>query len=92
VGPAICGRCYEVGADVAAAAVEAVPTAASRTPHGTPALDLPRAVLEQLAAAGVTRVSHDARCTAEDPGLYSYRRDGRTGRQAGLVARIPDAP
>jgi len=27
----------------------------------------------------------DPRCTAEDPQLYSYRRDGVTGRQAGLI-------
>jgi len=31
---------------------------------------------------GVTR---DPRCTAETAGLYSYRRDGRTGRFAGFV-------
>jgi copper oxidase (laccase) domain-containing protein len=35
--------------------------------------------------AGVRAVSRDPRCTAETPELYSYRRDGRTGRFAGLV-------
>jgi copper oxidase (laccase) domain-containing protein len=27
-------------------------------------------------------------CTVEDPGLFSYRRDGVTGRQGILVARM----
>jgi copper oxidase (laccase) domain-containing protein len=30
-------------------------------------------------------VASDPRCTAETPSLYSYRRDGRTGRLAGLI-------
>ena len=30
-------------------------------------------------------VVHDPRCTVEDPPLFSHRRDGVTGRQAGLV-------
>jgi copper oxidase (laccase) domain-containing protein len=30
-------------------------------------------------------------CTAEDSGLYSHRRDGRTGRQGGAVAILAAA-
>ena len=30
-------------------------------------------------------------CTAEDPGFYSHRRDGRTGRQGGAVALVAAA-
>jgi copper oxidase (laccase) domain-containing protein len=30
-------------------------------------------------------VADDRRCTAETPDLYSFRRDGRTGRFAGLI-------
>jgi hypothetical protein len=33
----------------------------------------------------VRTVTHDRRCTAESPELFSYRRDGRTGRLAGFV-------
>ena len=40
---------------------------------------------EILGRAGVTEVVHDPRCTVEDPQLFSHRRDGVTGRQAGLV-------
>jgi len=87
LGPAICGRCYEVGDDVATQTTALAPEAASSTSWGTTALDLPAAVLAQLAAAGVARVHADPRCTYEDPLLYSYRRDGLTGRQASVVVR-----
>jgi hypothetical protein len=63
------------------------PAAQARTSWGTTALDLPAAVQAELARAGVTDVHADPRCTAEDPSLFSYRRDGRTGRQASLVVR-----
>jgi copper oxidase (laccase) domain-containing protein len=60
----------------------------SRT--GTPALDLPAAVVGQLRSAGVTSVDVDASCPAETPSLYSYRRDGdRTGRFAAIVWAEP---
>ncbi len=87
VGPAICGRCYEVGDDVAAQTVAVAPAARATTSWGTTALDLPAAVLAELAEAGVTDVQADPRCTVEDPLLYSYRRDGLTGRQASVVVR-----
>lgn len=87
LGPAICGRCYEVGDDVAAATVAVAPTAASTTSWGTTALDLPRAVADELSAAGVVEVRRSARCTYEDPALFSYRRDGRTGRQGSVIVR-----
>jgi hypothetical protein len=44
-------------------------------------------VLAELSSAGVTDVTRDERCTAENPTLFSYRRDGRTGRQASLIVR-----
>lgn len=87
VGPAICGRCYEVGDDVASQTVAKAPQARSTTSWGTTALDLPAAVLADLDAAGVRQVHADPRCTHEDPLLYSYRRDGVTGRQASVVVR-----
>jgi YfiH family protein len=87
VGPAICGRCYEVGEDVASQTVAKAPQARSTTSWGTTALDLPAAVLAELDAAGIREVRTDPRCTREDPLLYSYRRDGVTGRQASVVVR-----
>lgn len=85
IGPAICGRCYEVSAQVRDKVAAAVPETACRTRRGRPGLDLRAGITAQLARAGITQVADDPRCTAETPDLYSYRRDGRTGRFAGLV-------
>lgn len=85
VGPAACGRCYEVPAEMRDEVAAVVPAARATTAKGTPGLDIRAGVVEQLAAAGVTAVQVDPRCTIEDRGLFSYRRDGRTGRFAGYV-------
>ncbi|HET8599686.1 MAG TPA: polyphenol oxidase family protein [Segeticoccus sp.] len=85
IGPHICGACYEVPAAMQAEVAAVVPETASTTSWGTPALDLGAGVRAQLVAAGAT-VRDVSRCTREDAGLYSYRRDGeRAGRLAGLV-------
>lgn len=92
LGPAICGGCYEVGDDVAAQTVAIAPAAATRTSWGTTGLDLAAAVCDELAYAQVPTVHVDPRCTREDPLLFSYRRDGRTGRQASVVVRTAEQP
>ena len=73
------------GVAVTVAAV--VPTARSTTRAGTPGLDLRAGVVAQLLAAGVVTVEVDPWCTVESPDLYSHRRDGVTGRFAGVVVR-----
>ena len=85
IGPAICGGCYEVPAQMRDEVAALVPGSACRTRRGTPAIDLRAGLHEQLASAGITRITHDGRCTAETDDLYSYRRDGTTGRFAGLI-------
>jgi polyphenol oxidase len=90
VGPSICGRCYEVPAQLRDDVAAVVPGTAATTSWGTPALDLPAGVLGRLAEAGVPHVHHLAVCTREDDRFYSYRRAGpahgnRTGRFAGVV-------
>jgi YfiH family protein len=85
VGPMACGRCYEVPADMREAAAATLPETYSTTRTGGPALDLRAGIVAQLRQAGVKEIHHDARCTIEDPDLYSYRREHRTGRQAGYV-------
>ncbi|WP_299279948.1 polyphenol oxidase family protein [uncultured Georgenia sp.] len=85
LGPSICGRCYEVPAALREEVAAVVPEARSTTSWATPALDVPAGVMAQLAAAGVRRVTPPAACTREDERFYSYRRDGRTGRFAGVV-------
>jgi polyphenol oxidase len=85
LGPAICGGCYEVPAAVQAEVGRVVPDAVVRTRRGTAGLDLRAGLSAKLRGLGVTEVVHDPRCTAEDPRLFSYRRDRTTGRQAGLI-------
>jgi YfiH family protein len=84
VGPSICGQCYEVSQDVFDDVTRSFPLAASKTRDGGLALNLSRALIDQLERIGVTVVD-EGRCTFEDSKLYSYRRDGVTGRQVGVV-------
>jgi YfiH family protein len=85
IGPAICGGCYEVSAEVRDRVAAAVPETARSTRRGRPGLDIRAGIAAQLSRAGIRQVDHDPRCTAETPELYSFRRDGRTGRFAGLI-------
>ena len=85
IGPAICGSCYEVSADVHQEVISEFPLADSRTRTGSLALDLPRALAGVLESSGVSINPVPSRCTLEESDLFSYRRDGVTGRQAGLV-------
>lgn len=85
VGPAVCGPCYEVPAGLADEVAAAVPATRATSRAGTPALDLRAGVGAQLVAAGVRTVEVDPWCTVESPDLYSHRRDGVTGRFAGVV-------
>lgn len=85
LGPAICGDCYEVPAAMAADVEEHVPGSACKTRKGTPGLDLRAGLWRQLADLGVGKIGVDPRCTNEDKTLFSFRRDGTTGRIAGIT-------
>jgi YfiH family protein len=85
LGPAVCGLDYEVPAAMQAEVARVAHASAVRTRQGTPGLDLRAGIAEVLRGAGVRQVVHDPRCTVEDPRLFSHRRDGVTGRQAGVV-------
>lgn len=85
LGPGICGRCYEVPASMAGEVEKAAPGSRCATRQGTTGVDLTAGALGQLARLGVaaTALGH---CTLEQPDrFFSYRRDGRTGRHAGVV-------
>jgi copper oxidase (laccase) domain-containing protein len=63
------------------------PEAITTAPDGQPALDLRAGLAARLGELGATSTLIGG-CTAEDPGLYSHRRDGLTGRQGGAVAIV----
>lgn len=88
VGPSICGRCYEVPAPMRDEAGARSPVSSTVSWTGTPAVDVAAGVVDQLVAAGVA-VTWVPGCAREDPDLYSYRRDGTTGRYAGVVRLLP---
>jgi YfiH family protein len=85
IGPSICGSCYEVSQEIHDEVVTVHPVAASRTPRGTPALDLPAALRAVLESQSISIID-ESHCTLENDDLYSYRRDGVTGRQAGIIS------
>lgn len=85
LGPAICGDCYEVPAAMAADVEKHVPGSACKTRKGTPGIDLRAGLWRQMADLGVGKIGVDPRCTNEDKTLFSYRRDGTTGRIAGIT-------
>lgn len=85
LGPSICADCYQVDAQRAEEVRMVVPEAVVVTSSGV-GVDVRAGVQKQLHDHQVES-SADPRCSAEDPGLYSYRRDGVTGRQAIVVAR-----
>jgi polyphenol oxidase len=85
IGPSICGRCYEVPEEMREEVAAVTAEAWAETSWGTPSLDLRAAVRAQLREVGIGEVTENGRCTFEDPDLYSHRRDGATGRIAGVV-------
>ncbi len=90
IGPAVGPDHYEVGPEV----VEAVSAEAGRAcvvedgPR-KPRLDLPATVERMLRQLGVAHLQRSNLCTACEPGrFYSYRGEGRTGRQALIAALL----
>ena len=88
LGPAICGRCYEVRDDVRELAGGG-PTFRPGG-EGTWRFDLPEHVARRFAALGVREVARSGLCTRCDDRFFSYRRDGVTGRSAALAWLEPE--
>ncbi|MGI5505560.1 peptidoglycan editing factor PgeF [Lentzea sp. CA-135723] len=85
LGPAVCGECYEVPAEMQRDVEKHLPGSASKSRKGTPALDLRAGLWNQLASAGVGKIGVDPRCTFEEKDLFSHRRQAPTGRLASVV-------
>jgi len=87
VGPSVCGRCYEVPLAMREDAASVTPEARAVSWTGTPAIDVASGVVAQLRSAGVDELTWVPGCSREDDSLFSYRRDGTTGRYAGVIVR-----
>jgi YfiH family protein len=81
-GPAICGRCYEVSADVA--------TRLTGRPVAQPTLvDLRAIIATHARARGVREISISSLCTRCDNDRFYSHRAGDAGRQLGVVLLDP---
>ncbi|KRE41025.1 peptidoglycan editing factor PgeF [Knoellia sp. Soil729] len=87
VGPSVCGRCYEVPLDMREDAAEVSPESRTVTWTGKPAIDVAAGVVAQLRSNGVDEITWVPGCAREDESLFSHRRDGTTGRFAGVIMR-----
>lgn len=87
LGPAATGRHYELPDELADEVEAALPGSLTQTVAGTAGVDLRAGIRVQLAGLGVSRVDADPRCTIAEESLFSYRRQGRTGRQASVIWR-----
>ena len=65
LGPSICGQCYEVPFEMQQDVMQDHPRAFATTRKGTPALDLPQALIAELISAGVS-FEASAICTFEE--------------------------
>ena len=84
VGPSIRSCCYEVGPEV----IEAF-SAAGLPVAGPDRVDPGEASVAVLERSGTGSIAFAGVCTHCDERYFSYRRDGVTGRQAGLVMKLP---
>lgn len=78
LGPAICGRCYEVSAEVRA---ELTGQPANRAGN----VDIRSLIAEHARNAGVLDVTVSSDCTKCDNDRYFSHRAGDTGRQLGVI-------
>ncbi|MCQ4617849.1 peptidoglycan editing factor PgeF [Corynebacterium sp. CCUG 65737] len=85
LGPAAAGESYEVPQDMADDVETHLPGSRTRTKQGTPGIDVRAGLVRQLLGLGVTHIDADPRDTITDPDFFSYRREGQTGRQAGII-------
>jgi YfiH family protein len=78
LGPAICGRCYEVSADVRS---QLTGQEANRPGN----VDIRSLIAEHAAGSGVTDLSVSSDCTRCDNDRFFSHRAGDSGRQIGVI-------
>jgi len=77
-GPAICGKCYEVSADVYAQLT-------GTDPGGPRPIDLRALIADQARAVGVRHITTSPSCTRCDNDRFFSHRAGDAGRQLGVM-------
>jgi Uncharacterized conserved protein len=85
LGPAICGDCYEVSADVAAALTGAP---ASGPQH----IDLRALIADHARSGGVSAITTSTWCTRCDNARFFSHRAGDVGRQVAVLVARTDPP
>ncbi|MDU0478059.1 peptidoglycan editing factor PgeF [Staphylococcus chromogenes] len=85
MGAAASGKTYEVPVAMAQDVESRLPGSRTTTGKGTCGLDIRAGILRQLLGLGVEAIDADPRCTIAEDVFFSYRREGTTGRQAGVV-------
>lgn len=78
LGPAICGKCYEVGPEVLARLT-------GRTATASTPVDLRAIIADQGRAVGLRHITVSARCTRCDNARFFSHRGGDAGRQLGVI-------
>jgi YfiH family protein len=77
-GPAICGKCYEVSADVYAQLT-------GKDPGRPTTIDLRALIADHARAAGVREITTTESCTRCDNATFFSHRAGDAGRQLGVM-------
>lgn len=85
LGPAAAGESYEVPEGMALDVEKHLPGSRTRTKKGTSGIDVRAGLVRQLLSLGVTHIDADPRDTITDKDFFSHRREGVTGRQAGVI-------
>ena len=85
LGPAAAGESYEVPAEMADDVEAHLPGSRCATSKGMAGLDIRAGIVRQLLSLGVTHIDADPRDTITDESFFSHRREGTTGRQAGVI-------
>lgn len=85
LGPAASGARYEVPESMAVDVEKHLPGSKARTQQGTAGIDVRAGLIRQLYGLGVRHVNVEPSCTIGSEQYFSYRREGTTGRQAGVV-------
>ena len=84
IGPSICVDCYQVDLETYNEVVNRVPE--SGTDQSRRCIDVAKGLQARMRKYGI-QYRASSICVNHTPGYFSYRRDGVTGRQAGVIWR-----